>query len=296
MLRKEKWRRGVGSTLYGVFIMLLCTTMCLFFVQTVKVQQEFQDTQLAADSIADATAVYASNEVASYEEAVAYAADVQNMVAEKTGTRTTNLVLDREQYEEENKADVKVGLFAKMVDVLFDFNTPEEQIGRQQEMIYEVRAGAATEFTNAGTDYVQWMIDIANDDRHGYCQYAGFPMGNGIVSTGRYFNPDVDCSSFVYYALKNTGYDIGNTVFATGGMETALTRAGFHKIPYSNSGLIEGDILWNPNHTEVYIGNGMTVGAHSSETGGINGRPGDQTGEEVSVAPNSNSWIFIYRK
>jgi traG-related protein len=140
------------------------------------------------------------------------------------------------------------------------------------------------------------MIDIANDDRHGYCQYAGFPMGNGIVSTGRYFNPDVDCSSFVYYALKNTGYDIGNTVFATGGMETALTRAGFHKIPYSNSGLIEGDILWNPNHTEVYIGNGMTVGAHSSETGGINGRPGDQTGEEVSVASNSNSWIFVYRK
>lgn len=53
MLRKEKWRRGVGSTLYGVFIMLLCTTMCLFFVQTVKVQQEFQDTQLAADSIAE---------------------------------------------------------------------------------------------------------------------------------------------------------------------------------------------------------------------------------------------------
>ena len=50
------------------------------------------------------------------------------------------------------------------------------------------------------------MIDIANDDRHGYCRYAGFPMGNGIVSTGRYFNPDVDCSSFVYYALKNTGY------------------------------------------------------------------------------------------
>ena len=40
----------------------------------------------------------------------------------------------------------------------------------------------------------------------------------------------------------------------------------------------------------------MTVGAHSSETGGINGRPGDQTGEEVSVASNSNSWIFVYRK
>ena len=62
------------------------------------------------------------------------------------------------------------------------------------------------------------------------------------------------------------------------------------------SEMCKGDILWNPNHTEVYIGNGMTVGAHSSETGGINGRPGDQTGEEVSVAPNSNSWIFIYRK
>ena len=74
-------------------------------------------------------------------------------------------------------------------------------------------------------------------------------------------------------------------------------RAGFQRLPYNSSNLREGDILWRAGHTEVYIGNGQTVGAHSDENGGTAGtQPGDQTGREVSVGNNWGSWTYIYRK
>ena len=47
---------------------------------------------------------------------------------------------------------------------------------------------------------VQWAINTAYDQSHGYSQ------------VNRWGNPDYDCSSFVYYALKNSGYDVGDRV------------------------------------------------------------------------------------
>ena len=57
-----------------------------------------------------------------------------------------------------------------------------------------------------------------------------------------------------------------------------------------------GDILWRSGHTEVYIGDGKNVGAHIAETGGVNGKPGDQTGHEVDVGATGSNWTKIYRK
>lgn len=53
-------------------------------------------------------------------------------------------------------------------------------------------------------------------------------------------------------------------------------------------------------HTEVYIGNGMTVGAHG---GNQDRKPGDSSGNEISIIPNStheslnagNYWQHVYR-
>ena len=44
-----------------------------------------------------------------------------------------------------------------------------------------------------GTDYLQWAIDIANDDSHGYSQCNRL-------------GPDYDCSSLVWHSLLNSGY------------------------------------------------------------------------------------------
>lgn len=48
------------------------------------------------------------------------------------------------------------------------------------------------------TSWVEWAKNIAADDSHGYSQ----PRRTG--------NPDYDCSSLVYYALKQAGLDVGS--------------------------------------------------------------------------------------
>lgn len=131
---------------------------------------------------------------------------------------------------------------------------------------------------------IGWARQVANDNSHGYSQYNRW---------GR----DYDCSSFVISALDAGGFPIkayGATY--TGNMGAALKRCGFKRVNENGrvnlstgAGLVAGDILLNPiTHTEMYIGDGLTVGAHSSETGGKSGRAGDQTGNEISIQPYRN--------
>ena len=125
--------------------------------------------------------------------------------------------------------------------------------------------------------YVKWAIKIAKDDSHGYSQYTRW-------------GPDYDCSSLVVSALKKSGFRTGNATY-TGNMYDELTPLGFRW--YTDfSKLRRGDIMlahnsWN-QHTEIYIGNGQLVGATSSETGGIAGQVGDQTGQEIRVGSYYN--------
>lgn len=128
---------------------------------------------------------------------------------------------------------------------------------------------------------IQWARKIAADDTHGYSQVSRW---------GR----DYDCSSFIISALDAGGFPMksyGATY--TGSMGAALAKCGFKRVPgvnlRSGAGLQAGDILLNPvTHTEMYIGGGYTVGAHSSETGGKTGKTGDQTGNEISIQPYRN--------
>lgn len=141
------------------------------------------------------------------------------------------------------------------------------------------------------------MVDrakqVAADDSHGYSQVRRWP------SQGT----DYDCSSLMYYCASYAGFDVtlgpAGTHY-TGSMLKDFKRAGFKAIRFSSvglSGLKRGDILLSvPNHTEMYIGGGNFVGAHSSETGGIDGKAGDQTGREVSVVSAYDyPWDYVLR-
>ncbi len=122
---------------------------------------------------------------------------------------------------------------------------------------------------------IGWAISIAKDDSHGYSQ-------------ANRQGPDYDCSSLVVNALKHAGISTGSASY-TGNMKSELIKYGFYWIPWSEinsvSNLQRGDILLHrtssSGHTEIYLGNNMNVGAHSSY-----GHPeaGDQTGKEISVA------------
>ena len=134
---------------------------------------------------------------------------------------------------------------------------------------------------------------IAADDSRGYSQMYRWPSQGS----------DLDCASMMYVCAHDAGYNVTlgpQGVHYTGTMLADFTKAGFTALPFSSVGLKNlkrGDILLNvANHTEMCIGNGKFVGAHSSETGGIYGKMGDQTGREISVCDAYNyPWDYVLR-
>ena len=124
---------------------------------------------------------------------------------------------------------------------------------------------------------VDFALKVAGDDKHGYSQVRRWP------SQGT----DFDCSSLMYEAAHQAGYKVPTSgTRYTGTMLAHFKAAGFTALAFDGnlSDLDPGDIMLNvQNHTEMYVGDGKFVGAHSSETGGIDGRPGDQTKREISV-------------
>lgn len=131
-----------------------------------------------------------------------------------------------------------------------------------------------------------YMIDLAADNSHGYSQY------------NRWL-PDVDCSSSIILAYEQTGVKKAGATY-TGNMRTAFVKCGFEAIPYKKGmTLVRGDVLLNEKyHTCLYLGNKKIVQASCSETGGITGRTGDQTGREVAIGnfyEYSKGWDYVLR-
>jgi len=123
---------------------------------------------------------------------------------------------------------------------------------------------------------VNMAIKICKDNSHGYSQYWRW-------------GPDYDCSSLMYYCADYAGYNVDMIDPRwTGSMIDDFTAVGFKKIKFNRSILRVGDILLSHNddrqHTELYIGNGQTAGAHIASNGDIDdGMRGDQSGNEISV-------------
>ena len=138
---------------------------------------------------------------------------------------------------------------------------------------------------------VDYALKIARDDSHGYSQRRRWP------SQGT----DFDCSSLMYQAAHEAGYNVPLSGY-TGTMLADFKKAGFSALPFDGNldDLDAGDIMLahnsNVQHTEISIGNGKFVGAHIAETGGVDGQPGDQTGDEISVCDAyipSGGWDWV---
>lgn len=133
-----------------------------------------------------------------------------------------------------------------------------------------------------------WAVGIAQDNSHGYDQ---------LHRQG----PDYDCSSLVCNAYQIAGCPIrenGGTY--TGNMRKAFEACGFKSIKYQKGmALKRGDVLLNEkHHTLLYLGDGNIVQASCSETGGITGKTGDQTGREIATGKfyeYSKGWDYVLR-
>lgn len=122
---------------------------------------------------------------------------------------------------------------------------------------------------NINSSY-QWAINKCNASNVGYSQaYRNQQTVNGIT----YY----DCSSFIWYALKDGGFDVegaynsalwtytGNAV-TTDYLSDWLTALGFSQKAITGEWK-KGDILWRSGHTEMVYsggnGKGVTMGAHT---------------------------------
>ena len=133
---------------------------------------------------------------------------------------------------------------------------------------------------------VEYAIQIANDDSHGYSQY------------NRWGNPDYDCSALVIDCYQKAGIDVKSAGASyTGNMLNAFLSKGFRKVNPAIESLLPGDVLLNVvNHAAIYIGNNQIVQATIAENGTIHGQPGDQTGKEIGIYKYYDyPWDYVLR-
>ena len=135
---------------------------------------------------------------------------------------------------------------------------------------------------------IDFVVEWCRDNAHGYSQVNRW-------------GPDCDCSSLMYMAASAAGYQVPTKGSRnTGTMLQHFQEAGFSAIAFD--GVLDdcgpGSILLNvENHTELMVDWNTFGGAHIDEHGEILGScPGDQTGNEVSIAPAyvpSYGWDYV---
>ncbi len=163
---------------------------------------------------------------------------------------------------------------------------------------------------------VQWAIDIATDDTHGYSQGAENATTYNPY-TGSRESPDYDCSSLVYHAFEHGGFKIieawqKNPAYMTryncrqysGDADTIWDDlrglGGWQKFSWAEvaDNLQRGDILCRPQfHVAIYIGDGKTVEARgvNNPTGRGRYETGDQGGEIDFYDAYNRGWTEVYR-
>jgi hypothetical protein len=140
---------------------------------------------------------------------------------------------------------------------------------------------------------VQLMDHLCSHNWHGYSQYSRWGDGEGtcdITINGKVYKleqGDRDCSSAIISAFEAAGISCGGATY-TGNMRSCMTGTGNFKWHPMSDGYIaqRGDVYLNEaNHTAMCTSAvpDMLAEFSISETGGIDGAEGDQTGYESYI-------------
>ena len=139
----------------------------------------------------------------------------------------------------------------------------------------------------------QLMEHLCNHDYHGYSQVSRYGDGEGtcpVTIGGKTYyleQGDRDCSSAIITAFEAAGISCGGATY-TGNMRSCMAATGNFKWHPMSSGYIakRGDVYLNEaNHTAMCVSDqpDMLAEFSISETGGIDGAEGDQTGRESYI-------------
>lgn len=134
---------------------------------------------------------------------------------------------------------------------------------------------------------VQWAIETANDNSHGYSQASRY-------------GPDYDCSSFVITAYEQAGLKVKEAGASyTGNMRGAFLACGFVDVTTqvglsSGYGIQAGDVLLNYSaHTCIAVGGGKVANCRTDEG---HSQSGDQSGNEIRIQAYWNfPWNCVLR-
>lgn len=132
-----------------------------------------------------------------------------------------------------------------------------------------------------------WMINLANDNSHGYAWGGWGPQ-------------DYDCGHAIITAWEQAGVPVKSRgATYTGNMRAVFLACGFEDVTSSiilgnGEGLKRGDVLLNESsHAAMAVDRSRVVHARSGEGNNI---PGDQSGNEIRIQPYFNyPWNVILR-
>lgn len=151
----------------------------------------------------------------------------------------------------------------------------------------------------AAAQIMEHLCKHDGDEGHGYSQPGRTGHGSESIcidgATYQFKGGDRDCSSAVISAYEAAGVNCGGATY-TGNMRALMCATGNFEWKSADCIAQRGDIYLNECGEGMDGGNGhaamcissnpnMLAEFSTSENGGIDGRPGDQTGQESRIVP-----------
>lgn len=143
------------------------------------------------------------------------------------------------------------------------------------------------------------MEHLVTHEAHGYSQPNR--LGDGTTETltlsdgeqVTFHGGDYDCSEAVRACYAAVGVLPKDSYMWTGNEVELLTLYGFGRVSLSDRK--RGDVLLRSGHTEILLDRNTQAGFRRSETGGIDGKQGDQDGYESASSAYDGKWESCWR-
>lgn len=273
-LKEVDFRKGTGTFVLGYTMMLAALFVALVLIEQYSKYEKGLETQMAADSLSDGSAVYASTlrgltADEFYEETMNRAEDLTDLIQAETNVNSIQYAyMDRDQFDDEDIAFVEIT--ARYAETS---NIDETGYDSGNGVNYfDIKRTSATKFTRMGLtgDYVWPCAGTSISSRFGY---RGQPTAGASTAHSGVDIPD--SMGNPYYAVAD-GEVVSITYPNGSGDLTAITI--YHGVDAN------GNELYT-QYLHGSIANGLHVGQmvrQGERIGGVN-TYGPSTGPHVHL-------------